>query len=149
MITANGLRPKLITSRVSSLTPSEVYEKTLRWIKDNEEKYDLSVEEKVENEAIHLTSIKSNAVTLKEQYFYAKYSISISFENEQYKFEPTKIQLKLNSKYDMGWKDFDLNDGSMFYKKGKPIRKYKAYINDLVTQLNEIHIRLGEYLKEW
>lgn len=141
-ITANGLAPPFLTSKIDHLTKSQMYEKTLTWIEENEEAYKLSVQGKTENAAIQLTSVKWNAVNLGEKYFIARHHISLSFEDDHWKFEPTAIQLKLNSKYDMGWEDFDLTDGTMYFKKGKLIKKYKSYLDDLLAQLNEINMKL-------
>ncbi len=142
-----GLTPKFSTSKIDSLTKSELYKKTLTWIEENEKKYKLSVDNKIENEVIHLSSIKGNAVNLDNQYFNVKYKISIVFEKDNYKFEPTEINLKVNSKFDMGWKDFNLTNGAMFFKRGKVIRKYKSYLKDIMALLNELNIQLNSYLK--
>ena len=121
-IKENGLYPKFTSLKIDRLTKSELYNKTLKWIEENEKNHKLSVVSKIENEIIVISSIKGNAVKLDKQYFNAKYRVSIDFDTEQYKFEPIKIQLKANSKYDMGWKDMDLNNGSMYFKKQKVIR---------------------------
>jgi hypothetical protein len=143
----NGLTPKFSTSTTDASTNNELYKKTLTWMKANEKTYNLSLDNKIENEVIDITSIKGNALSLNKQYFNVKYKIRISFEKEQYRFEPLEIQLKVNSKYDMGWKDFDLNNGALYYKKGKVIRKYRSYIQDLTVLLNEINFRLNTFLK--
>ena len=91
--------------------------------------------------------LKGNAVNLDKQYYNVSYRVLIDFEDGNYSFEPTEIRLKLNSKYDMGWKEFDLNNGAQFLKKGKPIRKYRSYLENLLKVLNELQIDLQAYLK--
>ena len=147
VIKENGINPKFISIKIDSAAKSKLYNKTVSWIEENEKRYKLSVDNKTENKVIHLTSIKGNAVKLDKKYFNVKYTISIGFEKEQYKFEPTKIKLKVNSKFDMGWKDFDLTNGAMYFKKGKVIKKYKSYINDITALLNELNHNLNIYLK--
>ncbi|MEQ9301882.1 MAG: hypothetical protein RIF33_25100 [Cyclobacteriaceae bacterium] len=146
-ITTNGLEPKFCTSSIDHLASSELYEKTLTWIEENQEEYKLSIDEKIEGEMIELTSIKWNAVNLSDKYFIAHYHIRLNFEEDQYQFKPTAIQLKLNSKYDMGLEDFDLTGGEMYFKKGKVIKKYKAYLDDITALLNELNLQLNAYLK--
>ncbi|WP_299552787.1 DUF4468 domain-containing protein [Seonamhaeicola sp.] len=146
-INYKGLTPKLSISKIDSLSKSALYLKTLEWIEENETKYRLLVDSKIENEAILVILIKENAVNLNKQYYNVKYKINISFEKEQYKFEPTRIQLKLNSKYDMGWKDFDLTNGAIFFDKEKVIKKYKYYLKDITRSLNELSMQLNAGLK--
>ena len=145
-ISENGLTPKFLSLKIDAMPKNELYKKTWTWIEENEKIYNLSVDNTIENKVIHLYSIKGNAVNLDKKYFNVKYKISISFEKGQYKFEPTEIQLSVNSKYDMGWKDLDLTNGAMYFKKEKVIRKYRSYISDMTTLLNEINIKLSSYL---
>jgi hypothetical protein len=141
-------RQKFLVTKIDNSAKSELYNKTLEWVNEHENSFSLSVDDTVEGEAIHLTSLKGNAVSLDKQFFNVKYNIKISFENEQFKFEPTEIRLKLNSKYDMGWKEFSLSNGAIYFKNGKVIRKYKRYIKDITAVLNEINNQLSAYLKK-
>jgi hypothetical protein len=95
---------------------------------------------------IQFTSIKWNAVNLGDQYYIAEYSVRLSFQDGNYQFEPTTIRLKLNSKYDMGWEEFDLMDGAAYFKKGKVMKKYKSYLSDMTARLNELNLHLIEHL---
>ena len=146
VITENGLSPKFYISKKGSFSKKELYTKTLNWIEENREKHLLSVSSKKENDVIYLISITENAVSLIKQYFNVKYEIKLSFQDGRYRYEPTKIQLKLNSKYDMGWKDLDLSNDSKFFKNGKVLRKYKTYIGNITTLLNELSQELHTYL---
>ncbi|WP_133085509.1 hypothetical protein [Winogradskyella aurantia] len=148
VIEENGLTPKFSITKIDNSTKTELYNKTLDWVNEHENSFSLSVDDTVEGEAIYLTSFKGNAVSLDKQFFNVKYDIRISFENEQFKFEPSEIKLKLNSKYDMGWKEFSLSNGDIYFKNGKVIRKYKRYIKDITAVLNEINNQLSAYLKK-
>ncbi|MCA0153764.1 hypothetical protein [Winogradskyella vincentii] len=143
-ITEEGLTPKSIT--ISS-DASDTYTKALQWLEANTENYDITIAETIENETIQFTSTKGNATSLDKQYFNAKYSITMTFTADQYTFRPTAIDLKQNSKYDMGWKPFDLNNANPYFKKGKPIRKYRAYLSGITTPLNTLYIQLTNALK--
>jgi hypothetical protein len=147
VIDENGLTPKYIVSQVEDLTRAELYSNTLKWIEANNEFHNIAIASFVESERILLTSIKSNAVNLDKQYYNVKYDITLEFDDNSFTFMPSKIQLKLNSKYDMGWKNFSLTSGAQYFKKGKIIRKYKRYLRDLAAKLNELNMQLNTDLK--
>ncbi|WP_370390915.1 DUF4468 domain-containing protein [uncultured Winogradskyella sp.] len=142
-----GLSPKSITTTIEQSSKQELYSKTLAWLKGRNESHNLSVEDKSDSHTINFTFIKGNAVSLDKQYYKAKYHVTLNFIDGSYTFKPTKIELKLNSKYDMGWKEFNLNTGAMFYRRGKVIRKYKRYLRDLTAPLNEFRNQLHAHLK--
>ena len=147
IIGADGLAPKSMASAIDQTTTDDLFKKTMAWLVANEKEFKLAIIEERENTTITFSSIKGNAVTLADRYFHAKYDIQVRFEGDQLLFEPTQIQLKVNSKYDMGWKDFDLKDTSTFFKKGKVVRKYKAYLDDLTTPLNNLYRKLHAHLE--
>jgi hypothetical protein len=141
-----GLSPKSMTTTFEQYSKQELYSKTIAWLEDKNESYNLSIEDKSDSQAINFTFIKSNAVNMDKQYYNARYHVTLNFQDGSYVFKPTKIELKLNSKYDMGWKNFNLNTGAMFYRRGKVIRKYKRYLIDLTAPLNEFHNQLHAHL---
>lgn len=147
IIGADGLTPKNMVSTIDQTTADDLFKKTRVWIETNEKEYKLALIEERENTTITFSGIKGNAVHLSDRYFHAKYDIQVRLEEDQYIFKPIQIQLKVNSKYDMGWKDFDLKDTSTFFKKGKVIRKYKDYLEDLVAPLNQLYLELTAHLK--
>ena len=137
-ITEEGLSPRSITIDVES----NRYSKVIDWLEANTENYNITIVEAIENESIQITSEKGNATSLDKQYFNAKYSITLHFTAKQITFETTAIDLKQNSKYDMGWTPIDLNAGAPYFKKGKPIRKFRAYLNGIVAPLNSLYLKL-------
>ncbi|WP_282042681.1 hypothetical protein [Winogradskyella flava] len=138
----NGITPGHIISKVDSAPKAALYSKTLQWIKNT----DAVVDVYAENDFIQLIGTTTNAINEGKRYFHMKYVIKISFENETYKFELLEIQLKANSKYDMGWMDFNLKDGSPFFKKGKVIKKLRSYVIDIPKILNELNTNLYNHL---
>ncbi|WP_435623593.1 hypothetical protein [Flagellimonas sp.] len=147
VIAEDGLSPKTISAEMSAFNSSQMYTKTMGWIEENSETYNLSVEHAVENASIRISFLKGNAATLDKQYYNIGYKAKIRFEDGKYTFEPTEIRLKLNSKYDMGWTDFDLYDASAYFKKGKTLRKYKSYLENIPKPMNELQVNLLSYLK--
>ena len=137
-ITSEGLSPELIRLELPGASREELFQKTNQWIQKNQIDFKLSIEEQEDLKEIVFSSIKNNGVNLGERYFHAKYQVNVLFEDEMVIFSPTQVQLKVNSKYDMGWEDFDMKSPDEFFKKGKVLRKYKDYIEDLVMHLNAL-----------
>lgn len=137
--TEKGLKPKYLSFTIGNNSKANLYTKTLNWIKTNYNDINAVIGVNNENNFIQFSSIKENAINLGKQYFHIKYTIKISFEKGNYKFEPLEIQTKLNSKYDMGWQVIDLKDGASFFKKGKVIKKMKSYVTAIPILLNELN----------
>lgn len=147
VITKNGLEPTLLRLQMDDATAQELYARSVNWLEMNKEPFKISVDVTTANELIQFSAVQWNATNLDERYFIARYHIRLSFEEDGYQFEPTAIQLKLNSKYDMGWEELDLTDGATYFKNDKLIRKYKSYVSDLMAPLNELQQQLLTYLK--
>lgn len=145
----DGISPTFLGLNLGDKDTKSAYQSALEWLKNNADTYQISVVNKKPTSLLEFTSVKNNAVNLDKQYFHAEYHFSMVFEKNQMRLTPKKIRLKLNSKYDMGWKDFDLSTGSQYFKKkNKPIRKYKSYLNDLVNPMNNLAQKLANALNE-
>lgn len=140
----NGLTPKFLYIQLDGKSAAEINESAKKWFIANSKNFNLDVVKSEENK-IEFTTTKNNGTNLDKQYFHIKYEIELRFEENNLKFIPKSIQLKLNSKYDMGWKDFDLSEGYTFYKRGKLVRKYRDYISSIMLEMNRVYddIRLG------
>ncbi|MBC3759286.1 DUF4468 domain-containing protein [Hyunsoonleella sp. SJ7] len=144
--TKNGLTPEHVVVQVDSLSETELYSKTLNWIKATYKNPDKVINSKIENHHIQMTSLKENAIKVDKRHLHLRFTIKISFKTGQYKFEPLSIQTKVNSKYDMGWKPFDLKNGAEFFKNGKVIYKTKSYVEVIPEVLNELNSSFYNYL---
>ncbi len=143
-----GLSPESVTTTIEGLSKTELYNKTLAWIENTYKNADKVIQSKSGDSLINFIHIKDNAVNIDKIYSSIKYSITISFEDGQYKFEPTAIQTKVNSKYDRGWNDFNLKNGETFYKRGKLIKKSKSFVINIPDILNQLYASLNAYLSE-
>jgi hypothetical protein len=148
IIQPDGLSPEYVSAMIEGKHQSDLYRMTLGWLETNKQELRITIDKQVEGETIKFTSFKGNTVNYLEQYYHAEYYITIRFNEDGYQFECTEINLKLNSKYDMGWKSFDLEDASGYFKKGRIIRKYKSYVLDLPDRLNELNLGLHQSLTE-
>jgi hypothetical protein len=142
----NGLVPKNIISDIASLTENKIHERTLEWIKINPKKINLVSHLTNNNNTIYLNGLEDNALRVGKQFYHLKYTVKIRFEQGKYNFEPILIQTKLNSKYDLGWTDFNIKSGYSFFKKGRVIKKTQSYVKDIPDLLNELNNDLYNYL---
>lgn len=144
-ITEQGITPKSI---LLNLENKDLYGKAMSWITSNAETHTLEILDTMEESTIKFTSTKGNAVILDKQYYNVKHIIKLNFTPKGVEFTPIGVELKLNSKYDMGWKPIDIDNCSQYFKKGKPIRKYREYLTSIVTPLNSIHSLITTDLKD-
>ena len=145
-MTESGITPTSLTTPIGQQTRSMLYSSIFSWLETHQKPNKLGIVDTTSNEFIQIWCIKGNAVSLHDMYYHAKYDITLRFADGQFTFEPTRIQLKINSKYDMGWKEVELSEPTSYFKKGKVIRKYKAYLEGMITPLNELHAGFVEYL---
>lgn len=148
VFTENGLTPTSINITLENKTKGKLYQKTLTWIQQTFKKPNEVISEQSQNNFIILTDIKPNYINIKKDYYYVKYRVKIQFEKGAYTMEPLEVFTKLNSKYDMGWKPFDLKDGAALFKRGKPIKSTKAYVRKVPTLFNELNESLSKELKK-
>lgn len=144
--TKNGLTPEHVVSDADSISSTDLYNETLKWIKNTYKNPEKVIDSKIENDHIQITSIKENAIKVDNRHLHLRFTIKISFKTGQYRFEPLSIQTKVNSKYDMGWKPVDLKNGASFFKNGKVIYKTKSYAEVIPEVLNELNSSFYNYL---
>ena len=142
----NGLQPKFLVNSIDSLDQSQLYTKSINWIKNNFKNPDEVIDTTIENEMIRITGIDPGAVKVGSVVFDIKYTIKISFKNNRYKFEPLSIKCKSQG-IELGWIDFSLTDGHMYFdKNNKVIKKFKAYTIEIPAALNELNENLINYI---
>ncbi len=146
--TENGLTPKSLRFTIENGSTQNSFKQILSWIDDNAKTFQLKVDKKIENEVLVFESTKNNAVVYDKQYNHVKYSITIRIDENELIFEPISIQRKVNSKYDMGWKDVNLKDGGEYFKRGKVIRKYRKYVSDITKPLNLLFTQYQSHLSK-
>lgn len=138
-----------IVVKVDSMSQSEIYAKTIDWIKDTYKNPDEVIKAKFENEKVRFNGFKSNALSTKvlglTNYTDARYSIEISFKNGRLKFNPINLeQYAESSQYVTGgWYGISMDTGSWLYKKSGKLKRItkknpsqiESIFNDLATSL--------------
>lgn len=94
---STGLFPDYIVVELDTLSPSELYEICIRWIKETYTSPDEVIQMKIENEQIRFQGFKKsathmNAITTSTS-LDAKYTIEISFKDGKFKFDPVDLSL--------------------------------------------------------
>lgn len=141
-----GLTPASINISLENKSASELYNKTLNWIKKHYKNPEKTIINKTKHEIIEFTGLKENAIISNKRYCHLKYTVKIIFKKDAYIFKPQYIQTKVNSKYDMGWEQFNLKKGTHYFKKGKPIKKTKSYVKEIPKILNQLYTSLHTHL---
>lgn len=145
--TEKGLAPNVIHTTINDQSSTALYQKTLLWIDKIMTNPKQVITEQVANKYIIITFINPNYINIKKEYYYVKHSTKISFDQGKCSFEPVEVFTKINSKYDMGWQPFDLKDGTRFFKKGKPIKKSRVYLDKIPELFNTLVRHLSNDLK--
>lgn len=147
IFTEDGLSPDSLVREVKGSSVDSLKQKALDWVNTSLSKDNVVFALNHDN-TIELTGISYDVITADKQSYHVKYTIKLSFKNGLYQFQPVSLQTKMNSKYDMGWKDFSLKDGSTFFRRGKVIKKLKSYVEAIPLLLNTINANLYNHLTQ-
>jgi hypothetical protein len=148
-ITPKGLNTNSIVIEIDSLNASQLYYKTINWIKDTYNSPDEVIKAKFENEKIRFQGISTNSYT-----YYVlgskvsndvRYMIEISFKDERYKFELISLEAYFSpTQYTSGgWQVI----GFEFWKPNGKIKKiFRDTPQDMENMLNHLLISHNNYL---
>ncbi len=142
-LSKKGITPKQTKVLMSSNSASVLFQKTKSWIESNQKK--LSLETEKENTSLVFLSTRSDVKFSKTKSYYVKCWFSIQFKDDQYVFQPVKIEMKQNSKYDMGWKELSLENPYDFFKEIKGNKK--SFLKKISEQINDVEQDLKSSLK--
>ncbi len=145
-LTDQGLNPVKIAVSIKGLDEVKLSYKVMEWMQQNNFAIESNINSEEQDKWIQFVSSKENAIQLGKQQHHILLTIKIRFFSEYYVFEPLEIATKLNSKYDMGWKDFDLKNTSNYFKNKKPIKKTKAFVREIPAFLNELYSSLVRHM---
>jgi hypothetical protein len=151
--TTDGLNPKFVVVEIDSLNASQIYLKTIDWIKETYKNPDEVIKAKFENEKIRFDGFQENVLSTKmlgvTSYLDVRYSIEISFKEGKFKFEPIKLEeyTKPSQSIAGGWGSIPLNVGSWIYKRnGKVKGIFKSYPKQIEDVFNNLKTSLEIYL---
>lgn len=127
---------------------SEIYQKSINWIKETYKNPDHVIKMTMENEKIRIEGFQENFYCVKSMGMNAcsnmVYSIEISFKDGKYKFDPTSVHMS-NSTGNKA--ELKLNDmGSIYFKNGKPNKGYEDFILNFQNHFNSLNQSLKDYI---
>jgi hypothetical protein len=141
-----------VVTETPNLKASEIYSKTINWIKENYKNPDEVIKMTIENEKIRFSGynkayhcITSLGITICSD---ANYTIEISFKDNKYKFDPIEL-VSINSENPTARSSFDFNNTTIYFnKKGELKSSVKNFPKDLELLFNGLNESLKNYILE-
>lgn len=127
-------------------TKSELYSKTINWIKETFKKPDEVINSKIENEKIFIEGISPSTLRIGGgSSMNAKYRIEIAFKEGKIKFNPTRLEYYTK---EYGWNEIFINENAKrYYKKSGKVRGlYSELITDIPSVFNNLSKDLENYI---
>lgn len=129
-------------------TQSEIYAKTLNWVKETYKNPDVVLKMKIENEKIRIEGFKESFLCTKimggQSCSNATYTIEISFKDGRYKFDPTALVLSNSNGHNY---TVDLNNTSKtYYKNGKIVKGSEGIDSAFENFYNGLNESLKDYI---
>lgn len=157
--TSEGFTDYLVVPCIGK-TKEILYQKTLDWIAKTYNNPKEVIKAKIDNEYIRIEGASENLICISSiitNCYDSKYQIEVSFKDDKYKFDVTKIEyFIIPDSYSLGgWFPLSIDDTSGFYnKKGKLKKAFKevpesvsSYFSDLNFDLN-LYIESKEVIKK-
>lgn len=137
-----------VVTQVSG-TQSEIYSKTVNWIKETYKNPDEVIKMSIENEKVRFQGLKSKFNCYKAMASSvcsdAIYTIEVSFKDGKYKFDVIELVITANGNSFTP----DLNDLSIYYKKNGELAKSSESVPASYENLfNDLNESLKQYVTE-
>ena len=124
-------------------TASELYSKTINWIKESYKNPDEVIKMTIENEKLRFQGYSKKFTCWGSVCSDASYTIEISFKDGKYKFD----LISLKAVGEVNSFEMPINDLSIYYNKNGEFRKgSKQSLDDTVYFLNTLQQNLNDYI---
>ena len=149
-LSKDGLTDYIVTE-CKGKTQSEIYRKTLNWISVIYNTPSAVLKGNIENEYIRIEGSSKDMFALNffgKDFCSATYQIEISFKDGKYKFDIIELKY-FNEEAFPGptWKEFNLNNASIYYSKRGRISNVFKYLPDTLPQyLNNLNSSLKNFV---
>lgn len=147
-----GLYPKYVVVGVDSMTQSELFEKTINWIKETYKNPDEVIKTTIANEKVRFVGFQDGVIETKVlglPYIYGvTYTIEIEFQDGKYRIIPGNCEYRIPaSQYGPAQNVVvDWNSGLQWYNKGEVRKMFKNVPSNLENFLNNLNDNLFSYL---
>ncbi len=135
-----------IVTECDNKNQSELYKKTIEWIKLTYKNPEEVIKTQIENNLIRIEGSSDNLVCFNilgnKSCNPARYLIEISFKDDKYKFDVVNNIEYLHS---TGWFDIRLDKTNLYYNK-KGIRKNYKYFPEIADYFNNLNSGLKNHI---
>ena len=155
--TSNAMNPFIVTE-VQNKSATELYQKSLEWIKKNYKSPDDVIITTVENDYIRFRGIANNLRCWKLVSYACsdvQYETEITFKDGKFKFEILNFEEKDKDPFNdfrTYWKNinalFYTNNKTLYNKDGELKKQYVGYINKIPSYFNNLNSELKSYIEE-
>ncbi len=134
-----------IVTKCDNKNQSELYKKTIEWIKLTYKNPEEVIQTKIENNLIRIEGSSDNLVCFNifsnKSCNPARYLVEISFKNNKYKFDVINLEYL----HSTGWFNLGLDKTNLFYNK-KGIRKVYKYFPEIADYFNSLNNELKNHI---
>lgn len=149
----NGLNPKYVVNEVESINKTDLFKRSINWVKKTYKNPDEVIKTTIDNSMIRFEGFIDNFIRVNSlgiNYNYgATYLIEIEFKDYKYKFHPLSLEYRVPaSQYSSGMTvSIDFDDGSSYYNnKGKLRNSSKTVPSSIEGLFNDLNEDLKGYL---
>ena len=147
----------MVNALIIQKSANEIYNKSLNWVKESYKNPSEVIKTTIENEMIRFEGIKADGVSSKvlgsKMFYSVKYTISLYFKDNKYKFEINSVDYAISTP----GANTDLKNITYCYKNSGEIRGLYSYVpTDIESLLNDLNSSLYLYIekestqkKEW
>ena len=151
------LPESVVNALIIQKSANEIYNKSLNWVKESYKNPSEVIKTTIENEMIRFEGIKADGVSSKvlgsKMFYSVKYTISLYFKDNKYKFEINSVDYAISTP----GANTDLKNITYCYKNSGEIRGLYSYVpTDIESLLNDLNSSLYLYIekestqkKEW
>ena len=147
-----GLLPKFVVVDVDSLTQTELFEKTINWIKETYKNPDEVIKTTIANQKVRFEGFQNGVICVSAlgtpTCYGVTYTIEIEVKDGKYRFIPINIEYRVPASQYGGSSTvlIDFDNGAVWYNKGEIRKMYKTIPSAIEMLLNGLNDSLFKYV---
>lgn len=144
-IDKKGINTKSILFASNYQTKEFLKSTSVKWIEKGLLPFTFTEPSIKKDSLISFSATRSDIALRKDKSYYVQFYIQLEASKGRLKFSVDRIDLKQNSRFDMGWQQLDLENPYAFFEKNKGNKK--AFLKKISAMLNELLNDLVNHLK--
>jgi hypothetical protein len=147
----DGLLPKFVVVNVDSMSQTELFEKTINWIKETYKNPDEVIKTTIANQKVRFEGYTSKLICINSLgsavCYGGTYTIEVELKDGKYRFIPISMSYKAPV-LGGGIGDYliPFESGEAWYNKGEIRKMYKNVPSDIESFLNGLNDSLFKYV---